>query len=72
MERLPHVLSEIAALSSASSAALAAAAAPPPSAEEQMGLALTPGARVFDLVTGQEGTIVAGGKANYVVPSPER
>jgi hypothetical protein len=72
MERLPHVLSEIRSLNQGASAALAAAAAPPPSAEERMGLALRPGARVFDLVTGQEGEVLAGTIAHYVVPSAER
>jgi hypothetical protein len=72
MERLPHLLSEIAAYTRASGAALRAAATPPPSAEERMGLALKPGARVFDLVTGQEGEVLAGTAAHYVVPSPER
>jgi hypothetical protein len=72
VERLHHVLSEIEALSRASMAALAASACAPPSAEERMGLALRPGARVFDLVTGQEGEVIAGSAAHYVVPSPER
>jgi len=72
MERLNQVLSELKALSSASSAALAAAAAPPPTAEEQMGLGLRPGARVFDLVTGEVGEVIGGGRANYVVPTPKR
>lgn len=72
MERLPHLLSEIAALSALGGAALRAAATAPPSPEERMGLALRPGARVFDLVTGQEGEVLAGSTAHYVVPSPER
>lgn len=72
MERLHHVLNEIRSLNQGASAALAAAAAPPPSAEEQMGLALKPGARVYDTVTGQEGEILAGSIAHFVVPSAER
>lgn len=72
MERLAHLLSEISALSKGAAADLAAAALPPHSAEERMGLALRPGARVFDLVTGQEGEVLAGTAAHYVVPSPER
>lgn len=59
-------------LASHADAALAAAAAPPPTAEEQMGLALRPGARVFDTVTGQEAEVIGGTRAHYVVPSPER
>jgi len=72
VDRLHHVLNEIGAMSAKSAADLAAAATPPPSAEEQMGLALKPGARVFDTVTGEEGEILAGSIAHYVVPSPER
>ena len=72
LERLSHVLHEIAATTGSDAAALAAGAIPLPSAEEQMGLALRPGARVYDHVTGQEGVISAGGKANYIVPSPDR
>jgi len=72
MERLHHVLNEIAQLERANSAALAADASPPPTAEEQMGLALRPGAPVFDTVSGQEGEIVVGSVAHYLIPSPER
>lgn len=72
MDRLPHVLREIAGLNEAARAALGAAAVPPPSAEENLGLALRPGARVFDVVTGQEGEVIAGSSAHYLVPSAER
>jgi hypothetical protein len=72
VERLHHILSNIAQLERAHAARLAAAATPPPSPEQRMGLALKPGARVFDTITGQEGEVIAGSVAHYVVPSPER
>jgi len=72
VERLHHVLNEIDALNRASLAALAAAAAPPPTAEEQMGLALRPGARVLDTVTGQEAEVIGGTRAHYIVPVAPR
>jgi len=72
VEQLQRVLNEIESLNRDSTAALAAAAAPPPSAEEQMGLALRPGAQVFDSITGQEGEVLAGSVAHYVIPSAER
>ncbi len=72
MDQLPHVLREIVSLNKAANADLGAAVVPPPSAEENLGLALRPGARVFDVVTGQEGEIVAGSRAHYLVPSAER
>ena len=72
MERLHHVLNEIAQLERANTAALAAAAAPPPTAEEQMGLALRPGARVLDTVTGQEAEVIGGTRAHYIVPVAPR
>jgi len=34
--------------------------------------ALEVGARVFDLVTGQEGEVIYGTRENFVVPAPER
>jgi len=46
---------------------LATAAAAPASPEKHMGLALQPGAQVFDLVTGQKGEVVSGTRAHYVV-----
>lgn len=72
MDQLPHVLREIASLNEAARVALGAAAAPPPSPEENMGLALRPGARVFDTITGQEGEVIAGSRAHYLVPSAQR
>jgi hypothetical protein len=66
------VLREIAGLNEAARVALGAAGVPPPSAEENMGLALRPGARVFDVVTGQEGEVIAGSRAHYLVPSAQR
>ena len=34
--------------------------------------ALEVGARVFDLVTGQEGEVIYGTRENFIVPAPER
>jgi hypothetical protein len=34
--------------------------------------ALEVGARVFDLVTGQEGEVIYGTRENFVVPAPQR
>ena len=34
--------------------------------------ALEAGARVFDLVTGQEGRVIYGTRENFVVPAPDR
>ena len=34
--------------------------------------ALEVGARVFDLVTGQEGEVIGGSRENFIVPAPER
>ena len=36
------------------------------------GGALAIGARVFDLVTGQEGEVIYGTRENFVVPAPKR
>jgi len=72
VERLQHVLSEIALLNLRAHHALLEAATPPPSAEEQMGLALRPGARVLDTVTGQEAEVIGGTRAHYIVPVAPR
>jgi hypothetical protein len=40
-------------------------APPPATPERNMGLDLEPGQRVFDLISGQEGTILAGSKTSY-------
>ena len=72
MERLPRALIELARLSEAANALLMAAAKQPPSAEEQMGLALRPGARVFDLVTGQKAEVLGGSRAHTVIPTAQR
>jgi len=72
VERLPHVLNEIERLSRQSAEALAAAAQRPLSPEEQMGLALRPGARVFDLVTGQKAEVLGGSRAHTVIPTASR
>ena len=72
MERLPYLLNEIQRLSRLSAEALAAAAQRPLSPEEQMGLALRPGALVFDLVTGQKAEVLGGSRAHTVVPTAQR
>ena len=72
MERLPHLLVELAALGVGAATAMEAGAIPPPCAEKQLGMTLWPGARVFDMVTGQEGTVVAGSKANVIIPPTSR
>jgi hypothetical protein len=72
MERQPQFLKEIRRLSESSMARLAEAATPPPSAEEQMGLALRPGALVFDLVTGQNAEVLGGSRAHTVIPTAQR
>ncbi len=51
---------------------LAGAGARPLSAEDRLGSAFTPGARVFDRVTGQEGEVLGGTTENVVVQPPER
>jgi len=43
-----------------------------PTAERRIGLEVTPGARVFDTVTGQEAEVVHGTRENVVLPTPER
>lgn len=51
---------EITARNRARAAELKRSAAVPPSAESHQGLALARGARVLDLVTGEEGVIIDG------------
>ncbi len=68
MEHIARVMREIAAAARLSQDALRAAAAPPETPEQRMGLELTPGSRVLDRVTGQEGEVLAGSTANYIVP----
>lgn len=51
---------------------LAAARRAPACAEDRLGCAFTPGARVFDTVTGQEGEVVGGTVENLIVPTPGR
>jgi len=43
-----------------------------PCAEDRLGCAFRPGARVFDRVTGQEGTVIAGARENLIVPTSQR
>jgi hypothetical protein len=69
MEQIGKVLFEMAAEALLARSRLQKGARPPLSAEERMGLALLPGARVLDLVTGQEGEVMGGTRANYVVPT---
>ncbi len=52
--------------------ALTPAPASASSAEGRIGLTFTPGARVFDRVTGLEGIVLAGARENFIVPAPER
>lgn len=40
--------------------------------EGRLGCRFTPGARVFDRVTGQMGEVVSGTRENIVTPAPER
>lgn len=72
MERLNQVISELEALGRSAADALRDGVSPPAPAEAAMGLVFRPGAQVMDLVSGQEGQVIAGTRANYVVPSPER
>jgi hypothetical protein len=51
---------------------LGSSAASAASAERRIGLALTPGARVFDRVSGLEGEILGGTRENLIVPSARR
>jgi hypothetical protein len=69
MEQIGQVLHEMVEAAREARSRLKAGARPPASAEERMGLALLPGARVLDLVTGQEGEVISGTRANYVVPT---
>ena len=48
------------------------ARATPVVAERSLDRAMVAGARVFDLVTGQEGVVVASTRENVVVPHRER
>lgn len=41
-------------------------------AEGRLGCTYTPGARVFDRVSGQEGTVLRGARENIIVATPER
>lgn len=56
----------------ARAAELAGAARGAGSPEQRLGLALAPGARVFDPITGQEGVVLGGSRENVVVPTPPR
>lgn len=40
--------------------------------EGRMGCSHTPGARVFDRVSGQEGTVLGGTRENVLVSTPQR
>lgn len=42
--------------------------APPECVEELIGLALRPGQRVLDLVTGLEGEVISGRRELYLIP----
>lgn len=42
------------------------------SREAALGLSFTPGTRVFDRVSGEEGIVVAGTVENLVRPAPDR
>jgi len=72
MKQIGQVLHEMAEAAREARSRLKKGARPPVSAEEMMGLALLPGARVLDLVTGQEGEVIGGTRANYVVPATRR
>jgi hypothetical protein len=69
MEQIGQVMREVAEAAREARERLKKGARPPASAEGNMGLALLPGARVLDLVTGQEGEVIGGTRANYVVPT---
>lgn len=69
MAQLDRLLVGLARAESRSRAALRGASAPPPTPEERLGMELKPGARVVDMVTGQEGVIVAGNAAHTLIPS---
>jgi hypothetical protein len=43
----------------------------PASAEARIGAQHLPGDRVFDRVTGQEGTVIGGTSENVIVPTPK-
>ena len=69
MSQLEQVFHEIEEADREALAGLKAAVRPPASAEANMGLELLPGARVLDLISGQEGEVIGGTRANYVVPT---
>jgi hypothetical protein len=68
MDLPQRALNDLAGLERKAKAELKAAASPPPSPEQTMGLAFIPGDQVCDLVTGQQGVIIHGSSAHYVVP----
>jgi hypothetical protein len=40
--------------------------------EARIGLRFTPGSRVFDRHTGEEGVVIGGSRENVIVAAPER
>ncbi len=72
MVHISEVIREMGLASRQADDELRAAAAPPERAEARLGLPLQPGVRVLDLVTGQQGVVDAGTRANLIVPPAER
>jgi hypothetical protein len=67
MRDLDTITASIAADTARRTKALTQGVSAPPTPEANLQLAFTPGARVFDLVTGQEGIVNAGSKADYLI-----
>lgn len=72
MQRIGEVIREMTLARRLELEQLAADVPAPARTEDRMGLALRPGARVLDLVTGQEGTIDGGTRTHTIVPTAQR
>ena len=69
MDGLDSVVADLSAALAGQRRQLQNTVAAPPAAEVQAGLEFSPGTRVFDLVTGQEGTVIAGSKTHNLIPA---
>jgi hypothetical protein len=68
MPAIDDVAREVAALSKQRAATLQTAAAPVAGGRKNLSMSLPIGARVLDLVTGVEGTVIDGKRENVVIP----
>ena len=68
MARAHHIIREAAAAAAAQDAAFVGKAASDPHASST-GLTFLPGARVLDLVTGEEGVVTGGRIESVILPS---